>query len=160
MSGHNGNGKTGLWNGFWAQSGLTQQVLGANLLGETQFEQQLLRERARAERTGSVFTVLNMHLEGKDIRIPANGLLWKILSRVICERTRLMDVPGHYRGGVGLILPDTSRDAIPALVNSIEELFHKRIQAHVKANEHLPEISCKVFFWSDDRFAKTTPDNP
>ena len=139
-----GNGKIRWLPSFWLRTAGPKSTAHPDLLDARQFKRQLLRERARAERTTSTYILLHIWLShGKSIPKKHNDLL-NMLAEVVCERTRFTDVAGTHEGGIGLILPDTPREAAWELVCAIEQLFHTRLERRFGWDGPLPEVMCRI----------------
>jgi hypothetical protein len=150
MASRQGNSIPRLWTGLKKR---VKKMNGGNdpsLLTESQFKRQLFRERARADRSDSSLLVLTVSLQANGSGRRKLERLTDMLSGVVCKRVRMMDIVGLYGGKIGIILPDTPRNAAQALVNDIERTFHKRIRQQMPSEPDLPEILCHVYHFSSE----------
>ncbi len=123
----------------------------AALLTERQFELQLSRERARADRSDSPLLVLTLGLDLNGSGRRKVERLTNMLSEVVCKRVRMMDIVGLYDGKIGVILPEAPKDAAQSLVNDIERTFHERIRQRMSSGAFLPEVLCHVYHFSSEQ---------
>jgi len=123
------------------------------LLSQGEFEEHLLRERARADRTGLPFVVLSFGLaEGWGHRKPPQQMR-TLLAMAINECFRLSDTKGwsgKNEGQVTVLLPDTSREAAMKPVGRAEELFQAQLQRAFSPDVGAPDITCDVYAYPSD----------
>jgi len=139
--------RKGLLSGFRSKISSPRTSLSAAVLDEESFRLELVRERVRSERYCLGFVVLELNIVfGNDSN--HSGLLGlKALCQAITERSRRSDVVGIHGNGVGLLLPETTREAVPGIVASIERQLHNYLRQYVGADHQLPDLECKVYYW-------------
>jgi len=101
-----------------------------DLFGHRQFERQLLRERALADRMHTQFALLVFALP--DLvdrkRIPS---MMTLLGQTVCRRIRMSDLAGWYGPGherIGILLHATAQDDVQNLIEQIEKAFQARVR--------------------------------
>jgi len=109
------------------QNTATHEQARADLavLNAVQFNRELQRQRARADRSQSrfVLALFRVALESDDLA--ATHIASRRLARVLDARARLSDVVGWYVDAsvLGIILPDAEPTRLEGFVQQIEQTF-------------------------------------
>jgi hypothetical protein len=122
----------------------------AAMLPHYALSRELQRQRALADRTGSSFVFLQLHIVHKDHKRQDGTDLLGLLAHVVSERSRLSDVFGWHGTNnvkVGLILPDTTRHGAMCVVRNVESLFQKEAMGRGLMSHELPELVCDLFVY-------------
>lgn len=137
------------WAAGWADR--EPQVTHPPILSVRQFNQILMRERSRCDRTGQSFALVLFR--------SANGARGASpdLALRIAERLRVSDTVGWYRRGIAaVLLPTTDRagaqmyvDSITLQLPEIETLVSPEIRTYPHAWEHHPDGSRASFSHAD-----------
>jgi hypothetical protein len=113
------------------------------ILARDAFEEQLVRERARADRARSSFALLTFSFSGpmtEARRHEAEALLCSLIAR----RSRSIDIKGWHGKGIGLLLPYTAPANVEKVWTNIEELFKKALVSEMSDSLPLPHLRCEV----------------
>lgn len=100
------------------------------LFGHRQFERQLLRERALADRMHTQFVLLVFALPSVEDRKSLASMM-TLLGQTICRRIRMSDLAGWYGPGherIGILLHATAQDDVNRLIDQIEKAFQERVR--------------------------------
>ncbi len=82
----------------------------------------LARERSRADRSGSSFSLLAIRLRQQD----RHEKVYRVISRVLMERLRESDLTGFMNDGrIGVLLSDTPINGARELRDSLRCEFQK-----------------------------------
>lgn len=121
-----------------------------DFLSSRHFKQQLLRERARADRRKTYFTLVVFDfpsLKKDEERLTA---MMELLAQAICKKIRISDIAGWYGAShhkIGLLLHDTLQPHAALVIQKIEKLFQKSFKTR---SESTPEIVCEVYTYPSD----------
>jgi hypothetical protein len=116
------------------------------LLSSEAFEEQLVKERARADRSGASLTLLAFSIETPNNGVTKQKAL-RILASVLVERTRISDTKGWFGDRLGVILPDTSGAQTTSISHPIQETFNKRVHSKLGGRGPLPEVTHEVYVY-------------
>ena len=109
-----------------------------------QFEEQLLIERARADRAGAKFSMLALRIGSAKVS-PEYQAAERVLAHVLTKVSRVIDTKGVYRDGLALIMPYTPSDKANVVWTKIQESYKRRISAELGSGQTAPEIQCEVY---------------
>ena len=102
----------------WLRLFARSRVERTLLLDPDEFDAMLARERSRADRAGTRFTVLNLSIPATQLQ--AADL--QSIAEVFHSRRRATDLTGRTQDGrIGIVLPDTSREQAEILAASLRE---------------------------------------
>lgn len=123
------------------------------LLSPEAFDEQLLKERARSDRSASVFCLLVV-----DIVLPRNSPPYQkaawMLASVLHDRTRIIDTKGWFGERVAVILPNTAPVHVGKIWNNIQEVFAARMAVQKNDGAASPEITYEVYTYPSDGKSK------
>ncbi|MBN2328567.1 MAG: hypothetical protein JXR73_15600 [Candidatus Omnitrophica bacterium] len=154
-----------LWNilGFHGTPKKQKCETDASSLGFLEFndfENRILEERCRTDRSGLPFTVVVLtvpqinHIEKREEE-------WKnLLIRIVSQRVRQCDSKGFYsrdQKQIGMILPNTRWEDSLVLIQSLEEIFNARLKSHARENSDYYELQCEVFSYPSDLIKQALP---
>ncbi|MCA9118924.1 MAG: hypothetical protein H6822_16555 [Planctomycetaceae bacterium] len=102
----------------WLRLFARSRVERTLLLDPDEFEAMLKRERSRADRAGSVFSVLTLSVSPTQLQ-PAD---LQSIAETFRKRRRATDLTGRTPDGrIGIVLPDTTREQAEVLAASLSE---------------------------------------
>jgi hypothetical protein len=110
----------------------------------------LLRERARADRTGSPLVVVSLGATGSNGRQTEPRRLQELIAQSVTECFRLTDVKGwsaRRPGHVAVMMPDTPRHHVYKPLRRVEDHFHRGYWQNYGRDARVPELSCTVFIY-------------
>ena len=114
----------------------------SGLLSHEAFERELLKERARADRADTFFTVLALRIEDTGHATPQAV---DVLVSVLEERTRITDTRGWFGAHVGVILPCTPADHVASVWYPIQNVFSKRMHSKMAGREPVPKVHYEAY---------------
>lgn len=142
-----------IW-GLIRGKGKSEDLLIEGLLSFEAFDEQLLKERARSDRSGGAFCLLVI-----DIPLPRNTAAYQkaawVLASVLHDRTRIIDTKGWFGERVAVILPNTAPVHIGKIWNNIQEIFAARMGAQTNNGANPPNIAYEVYAYPSDGKSKT-----
>jgi len=113
-------------------------------LKAAQFAEQLLIERARADRAGAKFSMLALHIGAPKVS-SEYPVAERVLAHVLNKVSRVIDTKGVYRDGLALIMPYTPSDKATVVWTKIQDSYQRRIGAEMGSGQTAPEIQCEVY---------------
>jgi hypothetical protein len=109
------------------------------LLPLSYFQDSLIKERARADRSSTTFSLVVFTAEGKGSE-GAVGRLFDALAESLAYRTRICDSKGWYNNGIGLILPNTPPELVPDIVFPVLERVRERTLSEEDQTTEIPRL--------------------
>ncbi|GMU93324.1 MAG: hypothetical protein AMXMBFR4_23820 [Candidatus Hydrogenedentota bacterium] len=127
----------------------------AGLLPGAAFEEQLVLERARADRSGSrfaliVFTIQSAQNEEEQARAES------ALAAALMTRMRICDAKGWYGHRIAALLPYTTKAAAANLIGPIEGLFRRHFAGNGPSVVPGPQLAYTIYEYPDDGRSKVT----
>lgn len=114
------------------------------LLSSVRFEEQLLLERARADRAGASFSLLTFRIDA--LQAPdANAVAERVLAHVLVKQSRVIDTKGFYRESLALIMPYTPSAKAEVVWAKIQDSYKRRVVAELGGRLPAPEVQCEVY---------------
>lgn len=119
-----------------------------NLLHDPEhFESMLDRERSRADRSGTSFSLITIRLSPRD----RNEATYRVLSRILSERLRATDLTGFMSDGrIGVLLSDTQivgayelRDSLRLALEEKDVAFEDEVSSYPTGDLPRPEIESR-----------------
>lgn len=102
----------------WLRLFARSRVERAILLDPHEFDAMLARERSRADRAGSRFSVLTLSMSAEQLQLADLNTI----AEVFRKRRRATDLTGRTQDGrIGIVLPDTTREQAEILAASLRE---------------------------------------
>jgi len=114
------------------------------LLSPQQFEETLMKERARADRGGQPFALLTFDINLPHDREEYMQAVW-FLASLLNARTRITDTKGWFGDRVGLLCPDTPIANVSIICDLIEENFNKHLREEMGSDGDAPQITYQVY---------------
>jgi hypothetical protein len=112
-------------------------------------QEQLLKERAGADRAGAGFTMLVFDLEASlDAEIRDRAM--RVLASVLLERTRISDTKGPFADRLGVILPHTMVAHIAAIWGTTHDDHKNRMFGDLSDQLPLPRLSHEAYLYRGD----------
>jgi len=126
-----------------------------NFLSRDEFENQLQIERARVDRSGHAFSMIEFTFQGthSDEEIE---LAEKALIAALGERTRVCDAKGWYGARPAVLLPYTSKVSASSLFSPIDALFQKYYAAASPTPTDAPRLSFVVHGYPEEAAGSKT----
>ncbi len=110
------------------------------LLAPDEFDALLTRERSRADRAGSCFSVLTLSTPAAQLQ-PAD---LEAISETFRTRRRATDLTGRTQDGqIAVVLPDTSHDQAEVLADSLKESLSSQGISFTHTVDVYPELENK-----------------
>lgn len=126
----------------------TQEIEG--LLPADAFEEQLVLERARADRAGYSFVLVVFSFDYAPLPRDS-ALATRLLASVLFQRTRISDTKGWYKDHIAVIFPYTSRRDAPHVLQPIEEMFRQKVLESTPAAIPMLSLRYTLSEYPDDR---------
>lgn len=114
------------------------------LLSPVRFEEQLLLERARADRAGASFSLLTFQILASE-DAEANGVAERVLAHVLAKQSRVIDTKGFYRDNLALIMPYTPSSKAEVVWSKIQDSYKRRVVAELGGRLPAPDVQCEVY---------------
>jgi hypothetical protein len=122
----------------------SSEELPEGLLTRERFEEQLLIERARADRAGASFSLLTFRVASATDP-EARETAGRVLAHVLLKRTRTIDTKGIYGEGLGLIMPYTPSSKVDKVWENVSDSYKRRVVAELGGRLPVPELACEVY---------------
>lgn len=145
MNAGNDNRKGGVFSRLWIRASPDRSPSHRHLLERDRFKHALDFERARAERSDSVFIFVRIRLTSGQNGKNGHDGPFAHLAAVVSNRIRFTDVAGMSGDGIGLIFPNTPLEAIKNIVEDIDTIFRRRVPVRIGRTDDLPEIACDIY---------------
>jgi len=116
------------------------------------FNQRLMQERARADRSNTQFTLVVFSFTTPESIKGNHDRFWEILGSVIRERTRKSDIKGWHgkeNQRLGIILPETDIEKSSKVISEVEDKFQKTL--HLLNFHQIPDLTADVFLYPTGR---------
>jgi len=114
------------------------------------FARALWQQRAHADRTGAPFVLIRFHLNGAPrVNSSAEGVV-DALRQVVAQECRSCDLAdwfGDDRRAVGVILPDTSAEGAPRLIERVAGAFQARAKRYADSRGAIPNAKYEVYVY-------------
>lgn len=118
--------------------------LPEGLLARERFEEQLLIERARADRAGASFSLLTFRVAATP-DLEAREVAGRVLAHVLLKRTRTIDTKGVYGEGLALIMPYTPSSKVDTVWDNVNDSYKRRVVAELGGRLPAPALACEVY---------------
>ncbi len=126
-------------------------------LSRDDFADQLIKERARADRAGASFTLLAFDVETPP-GLNGKAEAMEILASILVKRARLTDTKGWFGNRLGIILPNTGTENANNVVQPIQELFKKTAVANSPHASTTPKIAYQAYEYPTNGTANVSAD--
>lgn len=120
------------------------EELPEGMLSRDRFEEQLLIERARADRAGASFSLLTFRVAAV-ADAEARQVARRVLAHVLMKRTRTIDTKGIYGEGLALIMPYTPSSKVDTVWDNVNDSYKRRVVAELGGRLPVPELACEVY---------------
>jgi hypothetical protein len=126
----------------------TRDLRGPRVLAgihtQERFEEFLLKERARAERTNSPFALVLLDV-ALDREQPEYGQAMQVLSEILHARVRRADTAGWFEHRLAVILTDIQPECIDGICDYIEGEFQSQVRDRLDRQCPSPALVCEVY---------------
>ncbi len=113
-------------------------------LSQDDFADQLIKERARADRAGASFTLLAFDVETPP-GLNGKAEAMEILASILAKRARVTDTKGWFGNRLGIILPNTPTENADNVVRPIQEQFKKTVVSNSPHASKAPKIAYQAY---------------
>jgi GGDEF domain-containing protein len=113
-------------------------------LSRHDFDEQLLKERARADRAGAFFTLLAFDVETPP-GVNGKAEAMEILASILAKRARLTDTKGWFGDRLAIILPNTLTENADRVARPVQEQFKKIVVSDPLQAPTAPKIAYQTY---------------
>lgn len=124
------------------------------------FEERILEERRRTDRSGLPFTVVVLSVPAENHAEECKKKWRNLLIRIISQRVRQCDSKGFFSRDhkkLGIILPNTHWEDSLVLVQSLEKMFNAELKSRTSEDSVDFELQCDVFSYPSDLIKQACP---